>query len=67
MKIVNLVACLVVLLLPVGAIAGDHIRSDGMGGYYTDQGHYRSDGMGGFYTPNGGHQRPDGMGGWYDN
>jgi tetratricopeptide (TPR) repeat protein len=42
-----------------------HIRADGMGGYYADEGHYRSDGMGGWYTPGGNHQRSDGMGGWY--
>ena len=59
-----LMAMLILFLAPT-VLAGGHIRSDGMGGYYTDEGHYRSDGMGGYYTPGGGHQRSDGMGGWY--
>ena len=53
-------------LLLAGALSlcahADHIRSDGMGGYYTPDGHIRSDGMGGYYTPDG-HIRSDGMGG----
>ncbi len=41
---------------------GDHIRSGGMGGYYTDEGHYRSDDMDEYYTTGGDHQRSEGIG-----
>lgn len=37
------------LLLPLSSAFAEHIRSDGMGGFYTDRGHVRSDGMGGYY------------------
>ncbi len=66
MKTIAVSAFLVVILIfSVCASAGDHIRSDGFGGYYTNEGHYRNDGFGGLYTPGGGHQRSDGFGGWY--
>ena len=47
-------------LSATAVFAGDHYRSDGSGGYYSNEGHYRSDGSGGYYTPDGGHQRSDG-------
>ena len=63
MKIINyLMFTLSFLSLSANA---DHLRDDGMGGFYTDEGHIRSDGMGGYYLPNGDHQRSDGMGGYY--
>ena len=52
-------------LFAAPAIAGDHYRSDGNGGYYSNEEYYRSDSNGGFYTPGGGHQRSDGNGGLY--
>ena len=52
------------LFFQITPLHAEHIRSDGMGGYYTPNGHIRSDGMGGYYTPNG-HIRSDGMGGYY--
>lgn len=40
--------------------------SDGMGGFYTDDGdHYASDGMGGYYDPDGDRMMSDGGGGYY--
>ena len=57
----------IALSLPLAQACAEHIRSDGMGGFYTDQGHVRSDGMGGYYHPNGDHQRSDGFGGYYHN
>ena len=39
------------LFFQVTALHAEHIRSDGMGGYYTPDGHIRSDGMGGYYMP----------------
>ena len=61
MKKLFLILCLIILSIPAFA---EHIRSDGMGGFYTDNDHIRSDGMGGYYT-NEGHIRSDGMGGYY--
>ena len=63
MKVVKLVVCLVVMLLPVTSMAG-YMISDGMGGFTSDHGSYISDGMGGFTTPSGGSMISDGMGGY---
>ena len=62
MKILKLLVLTMVLVS--GTCLAGHMRSDGMGGYYTPDGHIRSDGMGGYYTPDG-HVRSDGMGGYY--
>lgn len=32
-------------------VFAEHIRSDGFGGFYTDEGHVRDDGFGGYYLP----------------
>jgi hypothetical protein len=60
---------LVLLLVFVSRLAfaaGDHILSDGMGGYFTpDGGHIQSDGRGGYFAPDGKHIQSDGMGGWF--
>ena len=66
MQTVKSLIVLAVLMQSLAGIAGEHVRSDGNGGYYTDEGHYRSDGRGGLYKPDGGHQRSDGRGGYYD-
>lgn len=55
----------IVSLSATPVFAGDHYRSDGNGGYYSNEGHYRNDGNGGYYTPGGDHQRSDGNGGFY--
>ncbi len=45
---------------------GEHIMSDGSGGYYMPNGeHIMSDGSGGLYLPNGEHMMSDGSGGFY--
>lgn len=60
------VTILVTILISHLAFAsGDHIQSDKIGGYFTQEGHYRSDGRGCFFTPDGKHMQSDGMGGWY--
>lgn len=41
------ILCFLALTIPAHA---EHIRNDGMGGFYTDNGHVRSDGFGGYYT-----------------
>ena len=61
MKKIFIILSLFILVVPTFA---EHIRPDGMGGYFTDNGHIRSDGMGGYFTDNG-HIRSDGMGGFY--
>lgn len=33
------------------SVFAEHIRSDGFGGFYTDEGHVRDDGFGGYYLP----------------
>ena len=55
------ILCFLALIIPAHA---EHIRNDGMGGFYTDNGHVRSDGFGGYYT-NDDHVRSDGLGGYY--
>lgn len=47
------------------SVFAEHIRSDGFGGFYTDEGHVRDDGFGGYYMPDGSHVRSDGFGGYY--
>ena len=68
MKKILLTACLFSFFIAVPlAQAMDHYRSDGRGGYYTNDGkHIRSDGRGGYYHPDGSHSRSDGRGGYYD-
>ena len=51
------ILCFLALIIPAHA---EHIRNDGMGGFYTDNGHVRSDGFGGYYT-NDDHVRSDGL------
>ena len=46
------------------AFAGDHISSDGQGGYWTSCGHVSSDGQGGYWTREG-HVSSDGQGGYW--
>jgi len=61
------VTSLITILLLFSLTAEGRMRSDGSGGYWTDDGHVRSDGSGGFWLPDGGHQRSDGSGGFWDN
>ena len=44
---------------------GGHVSSDGSGGYWTREGHVSSDGSGGYWTPGGGHVSSDGNGGYW--
>lgn len=59
-----LVAAMAAGALSTAALAAPTM-SDGMGGYYTDDGHYSSDGMGGYYAPDGSRMMSDGGGGYY--
>jgi hypothetical protein len=52
-------------LVLIQAAYAEQMISDGMGGYYGNDGYYMSDGMGGLYTPQGEHIMSDGMGGFY--
>ena len=56
---------LIIFLLLISNSFAEHILSDGMGGFYTNEGHYMSDGVGGLYILNGGHIMSDGVGGAY--
>ena len=60
---VLVLAALSALLISQTATA-HHLRSDGNGGFFTEQGHIRSDGRGGFFTPDE-HVRSDGRGGYF--
>ncbi|MFZ0436403.1 MAG: hypothetical protein WAL87_10605 [Chthoniobacterales bacterium] len=51
MNIKNLTLLLtIVLALSSSAHCGEHISSDGQGGYWTKNGHVTSDGRGGYWT-----------------
>jgi hypothetical protein len=41
----------IILALSSSALPGEHITSDGLGGYWTKDGHATSDGQGGFWVP----------------
>ena len=60
---VLVIAAFSALLISQTATA-HHLRSDGNGGFFTEQGHIRSDGRGGFFTPDE-HVRSDGRGGFF--
>jgi hypothetical protein len=51
MNIKNLALLLTtVLALSSSAFSGEHISSDGQGGYWTKEGHVSSEGRGGYWT-----------------
>lgn len=60
-----IVAAMAAGALSTAAALAAPTMSDGMGGYYTDDGHYSSDGMGGYYAPDGSRMMSDGGGGYY--
>lgn len=65
LNIKNLTLLLTILLaLSSSAHSGEHISSDGQGGYWTKNGHVSSDGRGGYWTKEG-HVSSDGQGGYW--
>jgi hypothetical protein len=65
MNIKNLALLLTTVLAPSSsALSGEHITSDGQGGYWTKDGHITSDGQGGYWTKDG-HATSDGQGGFW--
>ena len=54
MNIKNLTLLLTIVLeLSSSTLSGEHISSDGQGGYWTKKGHVSSDGRGGYWTKEG--------------